>query len=121
MTKYDFTDSIVTQVKWAENLLDLMVVVDYYWDIQEGRDETRLLCITFKDCISADFKFGKTLPIYEDEVNIESCFTIVLFNENLESEAVTKNYKCIEIHTTDYSRPWLSVICRDVILEETLS
>lgn len=43
LEKYDFTDSIITSVKWSENKLDLIVSVDYYWDVQEGRDTTRIL------------------------------------------------------------------------------
>jgi len=35
LENFDFTDSIVTCVEWADNLIDLIVTVDYYWDIQE--------------------------------------------------------------------------------------
>jgi len=34
LEKYDFTDSIITSVKWSENKLDLIVSVDYYWDVR---------------------------------------------------------------------------------------
>ncbi|CAM3843236.1 hypothetical protein [Marinicrinis lubricantis] len=112
---FDFTDSIVTDVKWADNLIDLIVVVDYYWDIQDGHDTTRLLKIIFKNCKKADFQISTELPLSPDEVNKESLFTIVLFKELAES---LDNQKRVGIFTSDYSKPWLSVVCSDVMLEE---
>lgn len=46
---FDFTDSIATEVKWSKHLVDLEVVVDYYWDIQDGRDETRFIEAYFQE------------------------------------------------------------------------
>ncbi|WP_433943158.1 hypothetical protein [Paenibacillus sp. SN-8-1] len=118
LENFDFTDSIVTEVKWDENLIDLIVVVDYYWDIQDGRDTTRLLKIIFKKCIKADFQISTELPLTPDEVNKESLFTIVLFKELVESKNNSDEQKYVGIFTTDYSKPWLSVVCSDIMLEE---
>ncbi|MBA9087232.1 hypothetical protein FHR92_003714 [Fontibacillus solani] len=115
---FDFTDSIVTEVKWADNLLDLIVVVDYYWDIQDGRRDTRLLKLVFKNSVKVDFQINKELPLSSDEINKESLFTIVLFKENRESKYSSNKQKHLEIFTTDYSKSWLSVVCSEVILEE---
>ncbi|WP_454192508.1 hypothetical protein [Paenibacillus sp. Marseille-Q7038] len=115
LENYDFTDSIVTEVQWADNLIDLTVVVDYYWDIQDGHDTTRLLKIIFKNCIKADFQTSTELLLTPDEVNKESLFTIVLFKELTEN---LDKQKHVGIFTTDYSKPWLSVVCSDVILRE---
>lgn len=115
LDNFDFTDSIVTEVKWADNLIDLIVVVDYYWDIQDGHDTTRLLKIIFKDCKKADFQIRTELSLSPDEVNKESLFTIVLFKELAESSDKQKH---VGIFTTDYSNPWLSAVCSDVVLEE---
>lgn len=118
LENFDFTDSIVTEVKWADNLTDLIVVIDYYWDMQEGHDTTRLLKIIFKNCIKADFQISTELPLNPDEVNKESLFTVVLFKEVEESENNSGKQKRVGIFTTDYSKPWLSVVCSDVMLEE---
>ena len=115
LENYDFTDSIVTEVQWADNLIDLTVVVDYYWDIQDGHDTTRLLKIIFKKCIKADFQTSTELLLTPDEVNKESLFTIVLFKELTEN---LDKQKHVGIFTTDYSKPWLSVVCSDVMLKE---
>ncbi|MBD7970095.1 hypothetical protein H9647_18700 [Paenibacillus sp. Sa2BVA9] len=115
LENYDFTDSIVTEVQWADNLIDLTVVVDYYWDIQDGHDTTRLLKIIFKNCIKADFQTSTELLLTPDEVNKESLFTIVLFKELTEN---LDKQKHVGIFTTDYSKPWLSVVCSDVMLKE---
>ncbi|MBH5318331.1 hypothetical protein I6N90_10980 [Paenibacillus sp. GSMTC-2017] len=118
LEKFDFTDSIVTEVKWAENLLDLVVIVDYYWDIQDGREDTRLLKLVFKNCMKVDFQISKELPIAIDETNKESLFTIILFKENTEYQYNFDKKKYLEIFTTDYLNPWLSVVCCEVTLEE---
>lgn len=115
--KFDFTDSIVTQVKWSENLTDLFVIVDYYWDIQEGRDQARQLKIIFRNCKKAHFNITKELPL-EDSASIFSCFTIVMFTEKKGSALYPCGYRNIEIYTTDYSEPWLSLSCSEVLLEE---
>jgi hypothetical protein len=52
---FDFTDSIITGVKWANHLTDLSISVDYYCDIQDGKSETRELTLVFKDCLKAEF------------------------------------------------------------------
>ena len=115
LKNFDFTDSVVTEVKWADNLTDLIVVVDYYWDIQDGYDTTRLLKIIFKNCKKADFQFSKEHLLTLDEVNKESLFTIVLFKELAGSSDKQQH---VGIFTTDYSKPWLSVVCSNVMLEE---
>jgi len=119
LNNFDFTDSIVTEVRWADNLVDLVVVVDYYWDIQEGRDTTRLLKIVFKNCSKADFQIEAEPPLNPDVVNRDSIFTIVLFRERLGNQIDLVGKKCVDIFTTSYSKPWLSVGCSDVMLEET--
>jgi hypothetical protein len=121
LENFDFTDSIITDIKWTNNLLDLVIIVDYYWDIQEGREETRLLKIIFKNCVKADFKINKKVLPYS-EISTVSFFTIILFKENAESDFLneysTNKQQHLEIYTTDYSTPWLSVLCSEVTLEE---
>ncbi len=114
MENFDFTDSIVTDVKWADNLMDLVVIVDYYWDLQEGHDNTRLVKLIFKNCTKADFQISTELPLKPDVINKESLFTIVLLKEL--SGSLDKQQH-VGIFTTDYSKPWLSVECTNVSLE----
>lgn len=118
LENFDFTDSIVTEVKLADNLLDLIVVVDYYWDIQDGRDDTRLLKLVFRDCIKADFQIHKELPVLNHEINKESLFTIVLFKVITDSEYSLDKKKHVQLFTNEYSKPWLTVVCSEVLLEE---
>lgn len=118
LENFDFIDSIVTQVKWDINLLDLIITVDYYWDIQKGLDKTRLLDLIFKNCSKADFQVSELDSLLKGELNIESCFTIVLVKERQENEYSLYDKRYVEIFTTDYSRPWLSAICSEVELQE---
>ncbi|AEV69353.1 hypothetical protein [Acetivibrio clariflavus] len=118
LEKFDFTDSIVTHVEWSDNKKDLIVSIDYYWDIQEGKDKTRVLKLIFKNCIKVNFQIPKELALNNDEMNTDSYFTIVLLKEKESSSLANDDEKHVEIFTTDYSIPWLSVVCRQVLLTE---
>ncbi|MCG3089819.1 hypothetical protein [Sporosarcina cyprini] len=112
---FDFTDSVVTEVRWSDNLMDLIVNVDYYWDIQDGHDTTRILKIIFEGCQKVDFQISGEIPLCLDSVNKESLFTIVLFKELTGSSGEQQH---LGIFTADYSKPWLSVVCTNVKLKE---
>jgi hypothetical protein len=76
LEKYDFTDSIIVNAKWADNLVDLIIKVDYYWNIQEGRNTARLLQIVFKNCLKVNFQMGKVFPL---ENNLVNTYSFLLF------------------------------------------
>jgi hypothetical protein len=123
LDNFDFTDSIVCDIRWENNLLDLVLVVDYYWDIQTGRSETRQLKLNFAKCLKADFLIKiDILPLSDEIINTDSIYTIVLLKAHEESELLKfyglEGLKHIEIFTLDYSKPWLSILCNDVTLEE---
>ncbi|EPR14134.1 hypothetical protein [Ruminiclostridium papyrosolvens] len=116
--KLDFTDSIITAVKWEDNLIDLALYIDYYWDIQEGFKETRMLKVTFKSCLKVDFLMTQNLIEMSDsevQTYILSWFTIVSFRK---SNIENKNLNCIEIFTTNYTNPWLTVLCKEIQVDE---
>ncbi|WP_374018149.1 hypothetical protein ABU162_29540 [Paenibacillus thiaminolyticus] len=122
LNNFDFTDSIVTDIKWENSLFDLTLVIDYYWDIQEGRSETRQLKLKFANCVKADFQMkAEVLPLSEETINADSIFTIVLFRVNKDSELLRQygidGLNHIELITLDYSKPWLSILCNNVTLE----
>ncbi len=118
LEKLDFTDSIITDIKWENNLIDLALIVDYYWDIQEGKKETRMLKIIFRSCINADFHMTPNLieiPDTEIQSYMLSWYTIVGFRK---SDIEYKNLTCIEIFTTDYATPWLTVVSKGIQVDE---
>jgi len=79
--------------------------------------------LKFINCVKADFQIKKDiLPLSEEIINTDSCYTIVLFKVNNENDLL-KQYgimglKHIELFTLDYSKPWLFTLCSDVSLEE---
>ncbi len=116
--KLDFTDSIITDIKWENNLIDLVLYIDYYWDLQEGFKETRMLRVTFKSCLKAGFLMTQNLiEMSDSEVQsyILSWFTIVSFRK---SNIENKNLNCIEIFTTNFTNPWLTVVCKEIQVDE---
>jgi len=116
LKNYDFMDSIVTDVKFDTNLLDLLISVDYYWDIQDSRNKGRQLLLRFKNCQSANFALTKRfntvskedLPSYTN-----SWYTITGFS-------LTKNCNLfeVEIKTIDNDPKWLFIKCDEIILED---
>ena len=59
----DFTDSIVECINWENDLLDLVLTVDYY----NNSDEEELLKLRFRDCLKADFSLTTNLLSVREE------------------------------------------------------
>jgi len=77
-----------------------------------------IIILIFKNCIKANFHITNQLALDSNLVNTDSYFTIILF-KGKESDYLSEGKgKQVEIFTTDYSTPWLTVICREVILTE---
>jgi len=110
--KYDFTDSIVTNVQWDKNMLDLLVEVDYFWDI-EGNNKN--LKIRFKNCREAIFSMPKAysdIPKNELHSYVNSWYTIT------NCMAVENNGLFdISIKTIDDNPRWLTLLCDEIWLE----
>lgn len=117
----DFTDSIVERINWENDLLDLVLTVDYYF----GQDESNLLKIRFKDCLKADFLLtDNLLNVQEEEKHSFSMSWYTIQNYRLvkESDFIKKYDKSdivhMEIYTVDQEVPWLSVISRGVTVDK---
>ncbi|AGT33240.1 hypothetical protein M493_15015 [Geobacillus genomosp. 3] len=112
---FDFTDSIITDMKW-NNPLDLCITIDYYWDTQENREKNRTLVLHFKDCLAVKYKTKQAiLEMSRDDLHFDSLFTIIRF-ENVEVNS--SGFGHFHIYTFDYKEPLLKIICKQVQLEE---
>ena len=112
-SKYDFTDSIVTDINWDSNLLDLLVTLDYYWDIPE---ENNKLTIRFKNCRETIFALPKayeSTPKSELQSYVYSWYTITNWMAVEESGLLRVNIK-----TVDDDPRWLTVLCDEIWLEQ---
>lgn len=117
----DFTDSIVERISWENNLLDLVLTIDYYIN----RDEDELLTIRFKDCLKADFSLTTNLlsvPEEEKHSYSMSWYTIqnykLLRNSELLKQYNHKELIHFQIFTSDQEIPWLSVVSRGIQVEK---
>lgn len=110
--KYDFTESIVTNIGWDPNLLDLLVILDYYWDDLCGQK----LVIRFKNCQKSEINMPKcSADFSESEMKayINSWYTITKCTiEN------TDDLFTVRIKTIDDEPQWLSVVYREIWLEK---
>ena len=50
---FDICDSIICGIRWDENMLDLLIVVDYFWS---PTPYEKTYVIRLKDCFEAKFK-----------------------------------------------------------------
>lgn len=113
--EFDFTEGIISDVKWDLNLLDLLVVVYYYWDVQDGRKENRDLTIRFKNCREAVFNMPQAfdnIPKNELQSYVYSWYTI--------THCSTERYNNlleISIKTVDNNPRWLTVKCEEIWVE----
>ncbi|MGZ4031526.1 MAG: hypothetical protein ACXVP2_05145 [Tumebacillaceae bacterium] len=121
--EFDFTDSIVSDIRWENQMFDLVLYVFYYWDLQEGRERARTLKVTFKDCLRTNFRMTRRLlELPKEEIHADSWFTIVGFDGMYDSELI-RQYEDqgiiqVEIRTLDYHQPWLTVVCKGIQVEE---
>lgn len=119
---FDFTESIITEVKWENNLFDLSVTLDYWWNLDDDPTSTKgygtkILKLTFIDCIRANFNQGTNLiELDKEEIHPPSWFTVVNFRESAQTDS--RNLLNLEIITMDYDNPWLRVQCRGIKLEK---
>lgn len=116
----DFTDSIIESINWENNLLDLVLTIDYYHS--EGEEE--LLKLRFKDCLKADFSLtANLLSVSEEDQHAYSMswYTIQHYRQVKDSELLMKyNHQGLmhlEIFTVDHVMPWLSVISKGIEVE----
>lgn len=115
-SEYDFTDSIVIDVRWDSNLLDLLITIDYYWSDQE---ENKELIIRFKDCRESIIKMPECYDdISEDERKsyILSWYTITNCLVAIQESELFS----IEIKTVDDNQNWLTVVCGGIQLEQSV-
>jgi hypothetical protein len=118
--KFDFTDSIITKVSWENSLFDLVLVIDYWWDLDEDTSSekgygTTTLKMTLSSCIKAEFNNNHMIiELPKSEIHADSWFTIVAFRNRSSSDKLTQ----IEICTTDLATPWLSASFKEIIVEK---
>ena len=109
--KYDFTESIVTNICWDKNLLDLLVTLDYYWDDLRGKK----FVIRFKNCHKSIINMPKCCVDFSESEMIayrNSWYTIT--NCKIEN---TGDLFTVKIKTVDDDPHWLNVVCREIWLE----
>lgn len=115
--KLDFTDSFIEEIKWENTLFDLVLVVDYFYEDYKSK----LLKITFSDCMESNFLQTRNLleiPDKEKHSYSISWHTIQFYEKVTKSEQLKKyndsSLNHYRIFTADLLNPWLSVICRGI-------
>jgi len=112
---FDFTEGIVSEIKWDSNLLDLLVIVYYYWDVQDGRKKNRELIIRFKNCREAAFTMPKsfdTIPESELKSYVYSWYTITHCSAKDNNGLLE-----VSLKTIDDNPRWLTVKCEEIWVE----
>lgn len=117
----DFTDSIIEGIRWENNLLDLVLIVDYYIHHDQGEH----VAIRFTDCLKADFSLTPNLlnvSAEEKSAYSISWYTIqdyrLLEGSELLKQFTSKDLIHFQIFTVDPVLPWLSVVSRGIQVEQ---
>jgi hypothetical protein len=110
--KFCILDSIICDVRWDENLLDLLITIDYYIG---KSSEVKLYVIRMKYCNEAHFKMPKqmkkVLPKENQTGYIWSWYTA--FAMDIEKK------ESLEINIiTNEDNKWLHAKCEEVWIEE---
>ncbi|MCK8058730.1 MULTISPECIES: hypothetical protein [unclassified Fusibacter] len=78
LSEYDFTDSIIVEISTSKLLTELVLEIDYYWDLQEGKNEARMLLLKFENCKRIESRIPVVaIESLKSRENVDSYFTIV--------------------------------------------
>lgn len=118
-SNFDFTDSIIEKITWENELLDLVLTIDYY-----NSDQELILKVRFRDCLKADFSLTANMLRVppEDRYSYSmSWHTIQHYRLLEESELLSlyeqKELYHVQIFTAEYEIPWLSVVSKEIRIE----
>ncbi|MBL0386935.1 hypothetical protein JJB07_09740 [Tumebacillus sp. ITR2] len=101
--------------------MDLTLTLEYIWDTQPKR-----LNVSFQNCWQADFQRNVSLLNHVSEpldpANSWSWYTIVSFRAHYEGSFHLGTRELpiarVQIFTTDFESPWLTISCQEVLVEE---
>ena len=109
--KFDICDSIICGIRWDENMLNLLIIVDYY--VGPNADE-KTYVIRLKDCFEAKFKMTEWMqktPADERHKYIWSWHSA--FYMEIEKNETTE----IKI-VTGLDNVWLEAKCEEIWIED---
>ena len=90
--EFDFTDSIIIDICSDKFLTRVSLLIDYYWDIQEGESETRILEMSFTGCTKVvNYVSSDIVKMIELGENVDSYFTIVRIEKKSEKSIAIYN------------------------------
>ena len=107
---YDFSEGIICDICWDDNLTDLLVTVYYYFD--EPRDiKNKDVIIRFKKCSTVNFDCGNMLASMKE-------YNIVAPHPTIEHFLLKKNsFSVIVEIATNYASPMISLMCDEIWVE----
>ncbi|MGP1908358.1 hypothetical protein ACTSEZ_09295 [Metabacillus sp. JX24] len=113
LEEYDFTDSIITDMRWENSLLDYSITIDYNFYLPENEMKTKDLKLIFQNCTTLNLNLARNLfdHIEPNQTNFYSWFTIVKFNFREQD----KDY-IIELYTYEFDTPSISITCNSIEL-----
>ncbi|MGD6795367.1 hypothetical protein [Metabacillus indicus] len=113
LEEYDFTDSIITDMRWEKSLLDFSITIDYNFNLPENEMKTKDLKLVCKNCITINLNFARKSfdHIEPNQTNFYSWFTIVKYNFRKQD----KDY-IIELYTYEFDTPSISITCNSLEL-----
>ena len=115
LNQFDFYGSYVTEVKWSEDLFDLILTVNYFHDMPKGCKNCDVLVI-LKDCDVALFNVSQDA---KQDITADDRMAISYNAYSIESFNVTKenNHLKLIVGTTIKNHKWLEAKCRELWIE----
>ena len=113
--QFDFFESYVDKIEWSEDLFDLIITINYYWQ-DENNCKNRDIRLILKNCtyVSFDSPQNKINPSTFERT---SAYSYVLYS--IQSFLTKKNTDNInvQIGTTELDHKWLNAQCSDIWVE----
>jgi len=113
--QFDFFESYVTKIEWSEDLFDLIITVNYFW--QDKNDcQNQNIKIILKNCTFVSFDSPQN-NVQSSAFERSMAQSYVLYSIQSFSVRKEKNKVDLKIGTTELEHQWLNAQCFDLWVE----
>lgn len=104
--KLDLCDSIIENIAWDKNMLDIIITINYYL----GKNDDKIIKIKFLNCSRFIYQIN-SIGLCSN-THIWECITIVQWKVNENNGELEVSFE------GDRNYRFLTINCRDFIIEE---
>lgn len=115
MNRFDFFESYVNKIAWSEDLFDLIITVNYFWQDENNCKDCDVKII-LKNCTFVSFDSPQN-SINCNNFERTLADSYVMYSIQTFEVEKDKDKLIVQIGTTELNHKWLKVQCSDLWVE----